>query len=244
MTTDVVIAGAGPNGLMLACELSLAGVRPIVLERLNGQAKEDRANGLVGQVVRVLDRRGLYERLSGSTEPPRPSPGFVFGAIPLDLGRLDDNSLYTLQVPQKRLEQILEERARELGVEIRRGHELTGLSQDEDGVTAEIAAPEGPYRLRARYLVGADGGRSVTRKLCDIGFPGVTRDDSVSRTAHVTVPAELIDPATGGLNVPGYGPIPRSCTTAPSTECSRSRRSPPRRSSARRSGTGTAATSR
>ncbi|WP_147944489.1 MULTISPECIES: FAD-dependent monooxygenase [Microbispora] len=208
MTTDVVIAGAGPNGLMLACELSLAGVRPIVLERLNGQAKEDRANGLVGQVVRVLDRRGLYERLSGSTEPPRPSPGFVFGAIPLDLGRLDDNSLYTLQVPQKRLEQILEERARELGVEIRRGHELTGLSQDEDGVTAEIAAPEGPYRLRARYLVGADGGRSVTRKLCDIGFPGVTRDDSVSRTAHVTVPAELIDPATGGLNVPGYGPIP------------------------------------
>lgn len=208
MTTDVVIAGAGPNGLMLACELSLAGVRPIVLERLNGQAKEDRANGLVGQVVRVLDRRGLYERLSGSTEPPRPSPGFVFGAMPLDLGRLDDNSLYTLQVPQKRLEQILEERARELGVEIRRGHELTGLSQDEDGVTAEIAGPEGPYRLRARYLVGADGGRSVTRKLCDIGFPGVTRDDSVSRTAHVTVPAELIDPATGGLNVPGYGPIP------------------------------------
>ncbi|MEU8178186.1 FAD-dependent monooxygenase [Microbispora hainanensis] len=208
MTADVVIAGAGPNGLMLACELSLAGVRPIVLERLNGQTKENRANGLVGQVVRVLDRRGLYERLSGGAEPPRPSPGYVFGAMPLDLGKVDDNSLYILQVPQKRLEQILEERARELGVEVRRGHELTGLSQDEDGVTAEIAGPEGPYRLRARYLVGADGGRSVTRKLCGIDFPGVTRDDSVSRTAHVSVPAELTDPATGGLNVPGYGPIP------------------------------------
>ncbi|GIH50456.1 2-polyprenyl-6-methoxyphenol hydroxylase [Microbispora rosea] len=208
MTADVVIAGAGPNGLMLACELSLAGVRPIVLERLNGQTKENRANGLVGQVVRALDRRGLHERLSGSAEPPRPSPAFVFGAMPLDLGRLDDNPMYGLAVPQRRIEQVLEERALELGVEIRRGHELTGLSQDEDGVTAEIAGPEGPYRLRTRYLVGADGGRSVTRKLCGIGFPGVTRDDSVSRSAHITVPAELIDPATGGLNVPGYGPIP------------------------------------
>lgn len=75
MTADVVIAGAGPNGLMLACELSLAGVRPIVLERLPGRTEENRANGLVGQVVRALDRRGLYERLSGSSEPPgRPLP--------------------------------------------------------------------------------------------------------------------------------------------------------------------------
>ncbi|MBX6382887.1 MAG: FAD-dependent monooxygenase [Microbispora sp.] len=208
MTADVVIAGAGPNGLMLARELILAGVRPIVLERVDGQGKENRANGLVGQVVRALDRRGLYERLTGSAEPPRPSPGYMFGAMPLDLGRLDDNPMYTLQVPQKRLEQVLEESVRELGVEIRRGHELVGLSQDEDGVTAEVAGPEGPYRLRARYLVGADGGHSVTRKLCGIGFPGVTRDHSVSRSAHVTVPAELTDPATGGLNVPGYGHIP------------------------------------
>ncbi|WP_182908794.1 FAD-dependent monooxygenase [Microbispora sp. H13382] len=208
MTEDVVIAGAGPNGLMLACELRLAGVRPIVLERLRGRTEENRANGLVGQVVRALDRRGLYERLSGSAEPPRPSPAFVFGAMPLDLSRLDDNPMYGLPVPQRRIEQALEERARELGVEIRRGHELTGLSQDADGVTTEIAGPEGGYRLRTRYLVGADGGHSVTRKLCGIGFPGVTRDDSVSRGAHVTVPAELIDPVTGGLNVPGYGPIP------------------------------------
>lgn len=208
MTPDVVIAGAGPNGLMLACELSLAGVRPIVLERLHEQTKENRANGLVGQVVLALDRRGLYERLSGGAEPPRPSPGFVFGAMPLNLGKLDDNTLYTLPVPQRRIEQVLEERARELEVEIRRGHELTGLSQDDDGVTVEVAGPEGPYRLRARYLVGADGGHSLTRTLCGIGFPGVTKDDSISRTAHVTVPAELTDPATGGLNVPGYGPIP------------------------------------
>ncbi|TLP62403.1 FAD-dependent monooxygenase [Microbispora triticiradicis] len=208
MTVDVLIAGAGPNGLMLACELSLGGVRPIVLERLPDNTKENRANGLVGQVVRALDRRGLYERLSGGAEPPRPSPAFVFGALPLELSRLDDNPMYGLAVPQRRVEQVLEERARELGVEILRGHELTGLAQDEDGVTVEIAGPEGPYTLRTRFLVGADGGHSRVRKLCGIGFPGVTRDGSVSIGAHVTVPAELVDAATGGLNVPGYGLIP------------------------------------
>ncbi|NUW30393.1 FAD-dependent monooxygenase [Nonomuraea sp. SMC257] len=207
-STDVVIAGGGPNGLMLACELSLAGVRPVVLERLTARAEENRANGLVGQVVRLLDHRGLHERLTGSAEPPRPVPGFVFGALPLDLSAVEDNPLHILGVPQRRVEQILEERATELGVEIRRGHELTGLSQDAEGVTAEIAGPGGPYRLRARYLVGADGGRSLARKLSGIGFPGVTRDDTVSRSAHVSVPESLIDGATGGLDVPGYGVIP------------------------------------
>ncbi|GAA3185622.1 FAD-dependent monooxygenase [Nonomuraea roseoviolacea] len=207
-STDVLIAGGGPNGLMLACELSLAGARPVVLERLTARAEENRANGLVGQVVRVLDHRGLHERLTGSAEPPRPVPGFVFGALPLDLSAVEDNPLHILGVPQRRVERALEERATELGAEIRRGHELTGLSQDAEGVTAEIAGPGGPYRLRARYLVGADGGRSLARKLCGIGFPGVTRDDTISRSAHVAIPESLIDPATGGLDVPGYGVVP------------------------------------
>ncbi|MET7463573.1 FAD-dependent monooxygenase [Nonomuraea sp. NPDC005501] len=205
---DVVIAGGGPNGLMLACELALAGVRPVVLERLAARTEEARANGLVGQVIRVLDRRGLYERLTGDPEPPRPVPGFVFGALPLMLAGVEDNPLHIIQVPQRRVEEVLEERATELGVEIRRGHELTGLSQDADGVTAEIAGPGGPYTLRTGYLVGADGGHSVTRRLSGIGFPGITRDDTISRTANVSVPASLIDPATGALNVPGYGIVP------------------------------------
>jgi 2-polyprenyl-6-methoxyphenol hydroxylase-like FAD-dependent oxidoreductase len=199
---DVVIAGAGPNGLMLACELSLAGVRPLVLERLTDPATEQRANGLVGQVVRMLDRRGLHQRLS--SDPPRPAPRFVFGALPLDLSTLDDNPLHTLAVPQRRIEEMLAARAAELGVEVRRGHELTGFTQDADGVTVDV----GPHQVRTRYLVGADGGRSLTRKLAGIGFPGVTRDDTVSRLAHVTVPAELLDPATGGLTVPGHGVVP------------------------------------
>jgi 2-polyprenyl-6-methoxyphenol hydroxylase-like FAD-dependent oxidoreductase len=205
---DVVIAGAGPNGLMLACELSLAGIRPLVLERETSPTAEQRANGLVGQVVRMFDRRGLYERLAGTSEPPRPVPGFVFGALPLDLSVLDDNPLYTLGVPQRRIEEMFAERAAELGVEVRRGHEVTGLAQDADTVTVDVAGPDGVYQVYARYLVGADGGRSVTRKLAGIAFSGVTSAHTVSRMAHAGVPAELVDPTTGGLNVPGYGVIP------------------------------------
>ncbi|MCO6009420.1 FAD-dependent monooxygenase [Actinoallomurus purpureus] len=208
MISDVVIAGAGPNGLMLACELSLAGVRPIVLERLPESSAEPRANGLVGQVVRMLDRRGLYERLSGSKEPPQPAPAYMFGALPLDLSALEDNPLFLLPVPQVRITQVLAERAVELGVEIRRGHALADLDQDDEAVTVTVMGPDGSYRIRTRYLVGADGGQSVTRKRSGIDFPGVTRDDTVSRTVHAHPPAAWVDPATGALDVPGYGVIP------------------------------------
>ena len=203
---DVVIAGAGPNGLMLACELALAGIRPLVLERLPEPTEENRANGLVGQVVRLLDRRGLHERLAGPIGPP--VPAFVFGAMRLDLTLPEHNSLNILGVPQRRVAATLAERAAELGVEIRRGHELTGLTQDADAVTLDFAGPDGPGQLTTRYLVGADGGRSITRKLAGIGFPGVTEDRTLSRTANATVPAEFVDPASGGLTVPGHGVIP------------------------------------
>ncbi|MGO4425382.1 FAD-dependent monooxygenase, partial [Streptomyces sp. MCAF7] len=181
---DVVIAGAGPNGLMLACELALAGIRPVVLERLTEPSTEQRANGVVGQVVRMLDRRGLYERLTSPGATPEPAPSFVFGAFPLELSDLPDNSLYTLSVPQRRIEQMLAERAAELGVEIRRDHEVIGLAQDEKSVTVELRGRE---PIEAAFLVGADGGRSVIRKATGIGFPGVTADDSVSRMGQVSV---------------------------------------------------------
>ena len=193
---------------MLACELSLAGVRPVVLERLAQPPDEIRANGLVGQVVRMLDRRGLYQRLTGDSEIPQPAPMFPFGALPLDLATLDDNPFYLLPVPQPRIQQVLDERAAELGVEVRRGHELTGLSQRADEVIIDVDCPEGRYEMRCRYVVGADGGHSTTRQLAGIGFPGATNDDVVARTVEVAVPADLVDTATGGLNVPGYGHIP------------------------------------
>ncbi|MFI5897035.1 FAD-dependent monooxygenase [Actinoplanes sp. NPDC051513] len=208
MVADVVIAGAGPNGLMLARELSLAGVHPVVLERLPEPRRENRANALIGQVVQMLDRRGLYQPLAGTSEPPQPIPAFFFGAVPMDLHMLDDNPFYLLPVPQTHIERVLAERAAELGVEVRRGHELTGLSQNADTVTVEVTGPNGRYQIDGRYLVGADGAHSMTRKLAGIGFPGAASDDIVCRLAEVAVPEEFVDPATGGLNLPGHGYIP------------------------------------
>ncbi|MGV9773465.1 FAD-dependent oxidoreductase [Streptosporangium sp. NPDC003464] len=208
MITDVVIAGGGPNGLMLACELSLAGVRPVVLERLIEPSEEPKANGLLGQVVKMLDHRGLHERLSGSPQPPQPNSGyFMFGAMGLDLSLLQDSPVYALPVPQRRIVQVLQERAIELGVEIRRGHEVVGLSQDDDAVTIDVASPGEAYQLRARYLIGADGAHSTTRKVSGITFPGITYDRMTVCSAHATVPAEWVDPATGALNVPGHGAV-------------------------------------
>jgi 2-polyprenyl-6-methoxyphenol hydroxylase-like FAD-dependent oxidoreductase len=161
---------------------------------------------MVGQVVRLLDRRGLHDRLAGPITPP--APAFVFGAMRLDLTLPEHNSLNILGVPQRRVVAMLTERAAELGVEIRSGHELTGLTRDADAVAIDFAGPDGPGRLTTRYLVGAEGGHSITRKLAGIGFPGVTEDRTLSFTVNATVPAEFVDAASGGLSVPGHGVIP------------------------------------
>jgi 2-polyprenyl-6-methoxyphenol hydroxylase-like FAD-dependent oxidoreductase len=209
---DVLIIGAGPNGLLMAVELAQAGVRALVLERFAEPAVMPKANGLVGRVVSALNRRGLHELLSD--RPPLRMPGFQFGALSLELSRLeDDNPMYVLSIPQRRLEELLERRARELGVEIRRGHEFTGLRQDDDGVTAEMKGPDGPYEVTGRFLIGADGGRSSVRRHCGIGFPGITDRGFVGRSGQVGIGAPIAVPGSGELDVPGMGRLRPSTFT-------------------------------
>jgi 2-polyprenyl-6-methoxyphenol hydroxylase-like FAD-dependent oxidoreductase len=204
--TDVVISGAGPNGLLLAGELALAGIRPVVLEQLPAPSTELKANGIVGQAVRALDLRGLYSVLSGSTEPPQPMPGFIFAGMRLPFHGVADNPMHGMMIQQPRVVRTLVDWVDSLGAEIRWGHELTVIDPRTDGVTLSVTSSEGTYRLGTRYLVGADGGRSLVRKSAGIEFPGITTE-VVARLAHVSVPDELRT-GDGALNVPGVGHIP------------------------------------
>ncbi|GAB2508459.1 FAD-dependent monooxygenase [Nocardia heshunensis] len=203
-TTDIVIAGAGPNGLLLACELALAGLRPIVLDRLPAPSLEPKANGLAGQVARVLDMRGLYESFSGNSGAPVPVPRYIFGGMPLDLTAVQPNPVHLVLKPQPEMVEILTKRAVDLGVELRWGHGLTEIEPTADGVTVAVSGPDGVYRLTARFLVGADGGKSLVRKRTGIEFPGVTSDGHVARTGHVTVP-DGMRTGDGRIEIPGVG---------------------------------------
>jgi 2-polyprenyl-6-methoxyphenol hydroxylase-like FAD-dependent oxidoreductase len=201
---DVVIVGAGPTGLMLAIELCLAGVRPVVLERLSAISEIPKGNGLVGHIVAALDHRDLLERLRAGATYAGPVPSFSFGPLRLDLSRLGASPLHVLAIPQRRLEERLEDRLRELGGTVRRGHELTELVQDEEHVELTVHGPGGEYRLRPSYAVGCDGAHSLVRKHAGIGFPGSTSEE-VSRIGRVTLPTARIVPVTGEVEVPGAG---------------------------------------
>ena len=215
---DIVIAGAGPTGLMLAIELRLGGVDAVVLEPLTAVSEIPKGNGLVGQIVPVLDYRGLLDRLRQEATWAGTTPQFSFGPLLLDFAGLGTSPLHILTVPQRRLEKVLEDRLAELGGTVRRGHELTALSgtalsgtalsgtalsQDDDAVTLDVRGPAGTYQLRARYLVGCDGAHSLVRKQAGIGFPGVTSSE-ISRIGQVRLPTAKL--ARGGkVKVPGLG---------------------------------------
>lgn len=172
--TDVLIAGGGPTGLLLANELGLAGVRSIVVERDPTRSRQTRALNLQPRSAEILDWRGwltpmdpyVYGRL----------PMGHFAGIPLDYSVLDSRFAYQIAIVQADVERVLEAVLAERGQAPRRGQELirieTGLAPDDDRVTAVVATADGEQRLTARYLVAADGGRSTVRKLTGVAFPG------------------------------------------------------------------------
>ena len=164
---QVVIAGAGPTGLMLAGELALASVDVAVVERRATQELADaRAGGLQARTIEVLDQRGIAARFLAEGQVAQVHG---FGRIRLDIGDLPTRHNYGLGLWQNRIERILADWVGELGVPIHREREVLGFAQDDAGVGIELSGGE---ELRAEYLVGCDGGRSRVRKCAGIDFPG------------------------------------------------------------------------
>ena len=162
-----MIAGGGPTGLMLAGELAVAGVDVAIVERRADQTVEgSRATGLHARTIELLDQRGIAERFvaEGQTHPVRRLRPHLAGPQ-----RLPNASHYVLALPQSRCEELLAGWVDELGVPVYRERDVTGFTQDDAGVEVELADGE---PLRAGYLVGCDGGRSVVRKAAGIEFPG------------------------------------------------------------------------
>jgi 2-polyprenyl-6-methoxyphenol hydroxylase-like FAD-dependent oxidoreductase len=202
----VIVAGAGPAGLMLAAELRLHGVRVVVLERDVEPARHVRSLGLHVRSIEVMDQRGLLERFLAHGRQ-YPLGGFAGISKPLP-PRLDTAHPYILGIPQTVTDRLLAEHAAALGAEIRRGCELVGLAQDDQGVGVELA--DGA-RLRCSYLVGCDGGRSTVRKLLGIGFPGEPATvEWLLGEMPVGVPPETLTAAAAKLGTADvrFGPAP------------------------------------
>src|SRR3954447_5233862 len=174
---------------MLASELRLHGVRVLVLEREAEPTRVVRALGLHARSIEVLDQRGLLDRFLPLGKQ-YPVGGFFAGINKPAPDQLDTAHCYVLGIPQPVTERLLTEYAIEVGAELRRGCEVVGLSQDEHGVTAELA--DGT-QLRSRYLVGCDGGRSAVRKLLGVAFPGEpSRREWLSGEVELTAPPEEV----------------------------------------------------
>ena len=163
----VVIAGAGPTGLMLAGELALAGVDVVVVERRPDQSLPgSRAGGFQSRTLEVLDQRGIADRFLAEGQKAQVAG---FGGTRFDISDFPTRHPYGLGLWQKHVERILAGWVRELHVPIQYGTEVTGFAQDDTGVDVELSDGR---RLRAQYLVGCDGGRSLVRKTAGIEFPG------------------------------------------------------------------------
>ncbi|MCK1822219.1 FAD-dependent monooxygenase [Streptomyces sp. XM83C] len=163
-TTDVIVVGAGPVGLMLAGELRLGGAEVAVYDRLLAPTEESRALGFNRRAAESLDQRGLLPRLGAF----RWGPMGHFGGVRFDLDMLDEDHSGVLGLSQTRTEGALGGWLAELGVPVHRGREVTGLRETADGVVVAFTGPDGPGEESARYVVGCDGAGSTVRELAGI----------------------------------------------------------------------------
>ena len=198
---SVVIAGGGPTGMMLAAELALAQVDVVIVERsATPDPDRARAGGLHARTIEVLDQRGVADRFLDEGKAMQIQG---FGRVPLDISDFPTRHNYGLALPQVQTERLLATWVEELGVPTMRQREVTGFTQDDIGV--DVVLSDGTS-IRADYLVGCDGGRSVIRKAADIDFAGWDASTSwlmaevgvVEKPEFGLRPGGGIGPAEGG----------------------------------------------
>lgn len=201
LTSDVVVVGAGPTGLLLAGDLATAGLRVTVLEKRGAESNLTRAFAVHARTLEALDARGVADELIASGTALGSLR--LFGRVQVELGSLPTRFPFVLITPQSNTERVLQERALKAGATILRGAEVVGLRQDGEGVSLEVGGNGGTTTHRARYAVGTDGVRSTVRDLLGIPYPGESVISSVL-LADVRLEREPAETLTVGATEHGF----------------------------------------
>ncbi|GAA1079709.1 FAD-dependent monooxygenase [Nocardiopsis metallicus] len=208
---SVIVVGAGPTGLMLAGDLAEAGVEVTVLDKRAEESNLTRAFALHARTLELFDMRGIADEIVGQGyRVPEVRVALGSRDLVLDLRHPESRFPYVLTVQQARTESLLQRRAERLGARIQRGAEVTGIDQDEDGVTLTVRTADGPHTERGSYAVGADGAHSTVRERLGVGFSGRSYDTRIM-LADVRLEQDLpraVNPFVGTDGVallPPYG---------------------------------------